>query len=81
MTAAELRLHPEYEICMNKIKAYRPGFVLRMDYTQIPVPKGNALKIVLRDAWKTGYLDPVSTDLDLDLNVTAETYERTSKAN
>lgn len=76
MTREELRLHPEYAAAMAKIKGYRHGFTFRMDYTEIPVAKGNALKIILRDAVKAGYLESVSMELDLDCNCTAETYRR-----
>ena len=77
MTTTELREHPEYKTCMDKIKAYRPGFTFRMDWTQIPTAKGNALKVVLRDAIDEGYLESVSMEYDLDMNLTAESYKRT----
>lgn len=77
MTATELREHPEYKVAMDKIIAYRPGFTFRMDWTEIPVAKGNALKVILRDAIDEGYLESVSMEYDLDMNLTAESYKRT----
>lgn len=76
MTREELRMHPEYQICMEKIRKYTPGFILRMDFTQIPVAKANALKVVLRDAVAMGYLESVSMEINLDMEATAETYRR-----
>lgn len=79
MTTAELRAHPEYKAAMEKIRAYRPGFTFRMDWTQIPTAKGNALKIILHDAIENGYLESVSMEYDLDMNLTAESYKRVNK--
>lgn len=62
---------------MEKIRKYRPGFILRMDFTQIPVAKANALKVILRDAVAMGYLESVSMEINLDMEATAETYKRT----
>lgn len=77
MTTAELRAHPEYKKAMDRIIAYRSGFTFRMDWTQIPTVKGNALKIILRDAIDEGYLESISMEYDLDFNLTAESYKRT----
>lgn len=79
MTRTELRAHPDYKDAMDKIKGYRPGFQFHMDWTQIPVAKGNALKIILNDAIDAGYLVSISLDYDLDMNNTGETFERTDK--
>lgn len=79
MTISELRAHPEYTRCMNKIQNYRPGFQFTMNFSTIPTAKANALRIVLRDAEDAGYLESVSIGLDIDLNPVEETYLRTSK--
>lgn len=79
MTKTELRAHPEYADAMAKIKGYRPGFKFHMDWTQIPVAKGNALKIILNDAIEAGFLQSVAMDYDLDMNNTGETFARTDK--
>ena len=79
MTKTELRAHPEYKSSMDKIKAYHPGFTFRMDWTQIPTAKGNALKIIMKDAIAAGYLESVSFELSLDGTPTAESYRRTDK--
>lgn len=78
MTKAELRAHPEYTFCMDRIKGYRPGFRFTMRYAYIPEAKANALKVVCNDAIDAGYLESVSIGLDINGNFTEETYERTS---
>lgn len=79
MTIIELRNHTQYKVCMDKIKAYHPGFTFRMDWTQIPTAKGNAIKIVLKDAITAGYLESISFELSLEGAITAESYQRTEK--
>lgn len=78
MTTTELRAHPEYKVCMDKIKAYRPGFEFTMDWTQIPRAKANGLKLILKDACDLGYLESIQFGLDLTGTCTDETYKRTS---
>lgn len=77
MTTKELRAHPEYKVCMDRIIGYRPGFKFTLNWFEIPTAKANALKIVLRDAVEMGYLESVSMGYDLDMNLTDETYKRT----
>ena len=79
MTETELRKRPEYLASMERIKQYRPGFELHMDWTKIPEAKRNALKIVLNDAVDAGLLKSVALYYDVDLNNTGETYHRTNK--
>lgn len=79
MTISELRAHPEYTRCMNKIKNYRPGFQFTMNFSTIPTTKANALRIVLRDAKFAGYLECMSIGLDIHGNPVEETYLRTCK--
>lgn len=76
MTKKELRAHPEYKYAMDKIIKYTPGYTFRMDWTQIPTAKGNALKIILEDAIKEGYLVCISLEPGLD-SIAAATYKRT----
>jgi hypothetical protein len=84
MNITALRAHPEYTVCMNKIKSYHPGFTFRMDWTEIHPAKGNALKVVLRDAIEAGYLEKEKIEYAFglgltDMVVSAETYKRTNK--
>lgn len=72
MTIDELRNHPEYKICMDKITAYPVGFKFIMNWDRIP----NALKIILRDACERGIIDQIATGVGLDLRVHDETYIR-----
>ena len=76
MNAIEFRAHPEYKKCMDKIISYRKGFVFTVDYTQMSTAKANALKIVMADAVKAGYLDLLSIGLALDGTETDETFKR-----
>lgn len=83
MTREELRAHPEYAKCMEKIKGYRPGFRFTMNYQQMPRAKANAMAIILRDAVKAGYLECIATSYSMEGLVTGyfsdETFERTAK--
>lgn len=76
MNHEELRQHPEYRKCVDIIKGYRKGFILTMNYSNIPVKKGNALKVVLRDCVKDGLLECVSMGLDIHGNLVEEVYKR-----
>ena len=77
MTKEQLRKHPEYTKCMEKIKGYWPGFEFTIHYGEILVAKCNALKIVLRDAMEKGLLESRSSLLNLHGETTAETFRRT----
>lgn len=77
MTTKELRAHPEYKVCIDKIIGYTPGFKFTLNYTTIPTAKANALKLILRDAVEEGYLESISMGYDLDMNLTDETFRRT----
>lgn len=76
MTIQELRNHEEYALCFKKIKAYKKGFEFTLNYEQIPTPKANALKIIMRDAVEQGYLEHVADDWSLEGKVTAERFRR-----
>ena len=66
MTAQELRNRPEYRLCMNKIRSYKKGFEFTVNFGLIPRPKANALKIVLRDAVKAGYIESIEIGLTFE---------------
>lgn len=76
MTLEELRNHKEYAICMSKIKSYRKGFEFTLRWTQIPTGNANALKIVMADAVREGYVEPIATELSLEGTETAQTYRK-----
>lgn len=76
MTVTELRNHKEYALCMTKIKKYPTGFEFTLRWTQIPRAQANALKIVIRDAIEQGLLEPISTELSLELETTAESFRK-----
>ena len=79
MTREELRAHPEYTHCMEKIKGYRWGFTFTLNYNQMPFAKANALKQICADAIGEGYLESVSFMVDFYGHCTAETFRRTAK--
>lgn len=79
MTTTELRAHPEYKTCMEKIKNYKPGFTFTLNYNQIPYAKTNALKQICADAIREGYLESVNFMVDFYGHCTAETFRRTGK--
>ena len=81
MTREELRNHKEYTLCFNKIRAYKKGFEFTVNYAAIPTPQANALRIVLRDATEYGLIEPIATDLSIDLKETAVTYRKLKARN
>ena len=76
MTVQEVRNHPEYAVCFEKIKSYPKGFEFTLYWSQIPRAKANALKIVMSDAVKQGYLEPIEFGLALDGTETSATYKK-----
>ena len=76
MTKTELRKHPEYKKCVDKIKGYSKGFEFTLDFRQIPKAKANALDIVLVDCLNNGLLECTSIGLSLTGERTTETYKR-----
>lgn len=80
MTRQELRETKDYKEAVDKIKGYTAGFEFTLDYTKIPIAKGNALKIIIQDMVDAGILESISFGLDLDGSVTDESYRRTEKA-
>lgn len=76
MTAKELREHPEYQRCIDKITNYRKGFTFTIHFTAIPVKKANALRVILRDCCKMGLIESTSIGLSLGCEITDESYIR-----
>ena len=76
MTVSELRKHKEYELCFEKIKSYPKGFTFTLEWTKIPRPQANALKIVMQDAADQGLLDTTQFFLALDGTETGRTYQK-----
>lgn len=76
MTISELRQHEEYKKSTEKIKNYSKGFKFTMNYSQIPIAKANALKIIMKDCEENGLIESVSMGLDLMGNLMEETFIR-----
>ena len=76
MTVKELRESTEYAKSMQKIKSYPKGFKFSLKYGEIPKAKGNALKIIMKDAIDSGLLESVSIGLDIHGEFVEEEYRR-----
>ena len=76
MTIEEVRNHEEYAQAMEKIKRYPKGFRFTLNYSRIPTPQANALRIVMRDAIKERLIMCVETGLSLECEITEETFEK-----
>lgn len=76
MTVQELRNHEEYAICMKKIRSYRKGFEFTLNYSAIPTPKANALKIIMQDAVEMGLIESIRMGFALNGTFTDETYRK-----
>lgn len=74
MNRTELKNHPEYLEAYNKIKKYPKGFEFTIDYTKIPTPKANALRILFEECRKEKLIDCTSIYLALTGEATAETF-------
>ena len=76
MTVAEVRNHPEYTFCMDRIKSYPKDFEFTLEWFKIPKPQANALKIVMQDAVEQGLLDVTEFLLALNGTETGRTYKK-----
>ena len=76
MTVSELRKDKEYKLCFEKIKSYPKGFIFTLEWTKIPKPQANALKIVMQDATERGLLDVTEFLLALDGTETGRVYQK-----
>lgn len=76
MQIEELRNHPEYKLCMDRIKKYRRGFKFTIPYYKMTTGQRNAMMFILRDAVKMGLIESVATGLNLELDITDETFIR-----
>lgn len=74
MSVEELRKHPEYKLCMDKIKKYRKGFKFTIPYYKMTTGQRNGMGVVLYDAQKQGLISSVAVDFSLDLEITEETF-------
>ena len=76
MTIISFRKSKEYEEAIGKIKAYPIGFTFTLKYEEIPAGKCNALRIITKDCIDIGILESISIGLDIQGNITDETYKR-----
>lgn len=81
MTTQELRNHPEYATAMNKIRSYRKGFEFTLNYSAIPTPQANALKVIMADAIEMGLIESIAMGFALDGTFTDETYRKVKERN
>lgn len=76
MSKTEFKKSKEYQGIIDMIKGYPIGFTFKLKYSEIPVKKGNALKIVIRDCINIGILESISIGLDIQGNIVEEEYKR-----
>ena len=76
MTIQELRQTKDYAEAVNKIKKYSKGFIFKLNYSQIPKGKANALRIIMQDCIENGIVESVSIGLALSGEQTEETFKR-----
>lgn len=76
MTIQELRQSKDYVEAMSKIKKYSKGFTFKLNYSQIPKGKANALRIIMQDCIENGIVESVSFGLALSGERTDETFKR-----
>lgn len=74
MQIEEFRKHPEYKLCMDKIKKYRKGFKFTIPYYKMTAGQRNGMSVVLYDAQKQGLISSVAVSYSLGLEITDETY-------
>lgn len=79
MTRMELRTHPGYIEAYTKIRNYSSGFEFRVDYSIMPIPKRNAMLILLEDAKDAGLIESIKMDFTWDLQLVGETFRRTER--
>lgn len=75
MSKSEFRKSKEYQEALDKIKGYPVGFTFTLNYSEIPIKKGNALKIVTSDCIEMGILESISIGLDIQGNFVEEEYK------
>lgn len=76
MNKAEFRNHEMYKECMNRIKLYKNGFTFTIPFYKMASGQKNGMLIVLRDCMKEGLIESISISLDLQGNMTEETFKR-----
>lgn len=76
MTKSELRETNEYREIMDKIKSYPKDFTFTIQYGAISSAKGNALRIITKDAIKKGILESTAIGLNIQGEPVEETYRR-----
>lgn len=76
MNVNELRAHPEYKVCMDKIRNYREGFEFTVRFDLMRIGQANTMKVILRDAVDQGLIESLSIGLSLEGVVTDEKFRR-----
>jgi len=76
MTIQEFRQSKDYVEAINKIKSYSKNFTFKLNYSQIPKEKANALRIMMQDCIDNGIVESVSIGLALTGEQTDETFKR-----
>lgn len=76
MTISELREHPEYALCFEKIRSYPKGFEFVLKWEDIPKAKANALRVVMDDAIEQGLLESLRIRENLNGEIVSERFRK-----
>lgn len=76
MKLSEARNTKDWKDVVEKIKRYPKGFEFTIIYEGIPKAKANCLKYIFADCIKNDLLESLQFGLDLEGNITDETFKR-----
>ena len=76
MTREAFRRSADYVEAFDKIRGYRRGFEFVLVYESLPQGKANALRWLIEDCIKQGYLECIREGLTLEGEVTEAAYKR-----
>ena len=76
MTLEELRNSEDYKKAVDKIKGYNKGFVFTIYYNQMNTPLKNAMDKILKDCTDQGLIESIQMGVNLDMEITDETFRR-----
>lgn len=76
MTKTEFRNSAIYKKYMERIKGYSKGYNFTIPYYKMTRPQINAINVILNDAVKAKIIDSMSFGINLEGEITEETYMR-----
>jgi len=76
MTHQELKASKDYAKCIDIITNYKNGFRFTINYSEIPLEKANALKLILKDCCEMGLIKSTSMGLSITGEFVEESFCR-----